>query len=143
MLVIKPIQDKNTQKAIVEACGGVYLADALAYGAYDCEDDGETVRTLLGACQFSLLADCGSIGFLRAAPGVNDAEALMIMARAAMSFLFRCGYPRAVLEAGAADDALADALNFTPDADGVRAIDLPRFYESPCHYQAEVSGSGR
>ena len=137
MFIVRPIQNKEEQKSIVEQCGGVYLPEALAYAAYDCADDGKTVRSLLGVCQFSLERGFGSIGLLRYAPGTCDTEAIMIMGRAAMSFLFRCGFARAVWN----DDAptgFAEALGFRADADGIRAIDLARFFESPCHFRPDA-----
>ena len=137
MLVIRPIQEKTLQNELTERCGAVYDADSLAYAAYDCEDDGESVRALLGVCQFAFRSGYGSINALRPAPDTSDREALMIMARTAMNFLYRCGYPRAVMEDGAADTELTDSLGFRCDDDGKNAIDLIEFYKSPCHYRAK------
>ena len=134
MLVIKPIQDKAVQRKLVEACGGTYDETAFAYCAKDCEDDGETLRHLIGVCQFTLLRGKGVIQHLRAFPNVEDDEALMIMCRAAMSFLFRCAAETA--EFCEDNPALAEKLDFLADADGRRIIDLKRFYGSPCHYRA-------
>ena len=133
MLVIKPIQKKAVQERLVTACGGRYNADALAYAAYDCADDAETVRALLGVCQFSLRRGYGAITALLPAPGTDDTEAMTIMARTAAFFLYRCGYPKAVLEDGAADPALVKSLGFRRDAQKRNALDLEHFYNSPCH----------
>ncbi len=132
MLVVKPIQEKADQEHLVTACGGHYDADALAYAAYDCAEDAETVHALLGVCQFSLRRGYGAISALLPAPGTDDTEALTIMARAAAYFLYRCGYPKAVLQEGAASSVLSESLGFRADGHGTLTLDLERFYNSPC-----------
>ncbi len=133
MLVIKPIEDKNYQKELVTACGGTYNASALAYAAYDCEDDGETVRFPIGVCQFSLSGKAGIIDALRLCPGIEDEEAMMIMARACTSFLFRCGFTDAILTTDAADSSLAHKLGFADREDGTLYLDVQKYYTGPCH----------
>lgn len=133
MLVIKPIEDKVYQKELVTACGGTYNAAALAYAAYDCEDDSETIRFPIGVCQFSLMGKAGLIDTLRLCPGIEDEEAMMIMARACTSFLFRCGFTDAILTADAAESALAHKLGFSARDDGMAYLDVVKYYTGPCH----------
>jgi hypothetical protein len=133
MLVIKPIEEKTRQQEMVTACGGTYNEAALAYAAYDCEEDSETVRFPIGVCQFSLKAGTGVIDTLRSYPDVSDDEALMIMARACTSFLFRCGFKTAVLTHGATDPKLALRLEFLPADDGTSVLDVVSYYTGPCH----------
>ncbi len=132
MLVIKPIEDKNRQRELVTICGGAYKETALAYAAYDCEDDGETIRFPIGVCQFSLSNATGVIDTLRTCPSVSDEEAMMIMARACTSFLHRCGFPVATILPGGADDGLAEKLGFTSAEDGTAHLDLVKYYTGPC-----------
>ena len=134
MLVIKPIQEKTLQRDMVLRCGGAYDEAALAYIANECADDGETILHPIGICQFSLHGEAGVIDVLRCVPGVCDAEALMIMARAAMSFLVRCAFQTAVILPDAAPPELAGALGFRKNPEGQMAIDLQAFYESPCRF---------
>lgn len=133
MLVIKPIENKETQKNMVKACGRKYLPSALAYVAYDCEDDGETVRFPIGVCQFTLKGGAGILDTLLPFPGVVDDEALMIMARACTSFLFRCGFSTAILTEGAAPAHLVTPLEFLKQPDGTAVFDVQKYYTSPCH----------
>ena len=133
MLVIKPIEDKNYQKELVTICGGTYNVSALAYAAYDCEDDGETVRFPIGVCQFSLAGKAGLIDTLHLCPGIDDEEAMMIMARACTSFLFRCGFTDAILTEDAADTSLAHKLGFYDREDGTLYLDVQKYYTGPCH----------
>ena len=134
MLVIKPIQEKDVQKKLAEKCGCKYEESAFAYAARECESDGETVKYTIGICQFTLCNGEGQIISIRTVPGVEDDEALMIMTRTVMNFMFRCEVPVAEMLPDAADDALKDKLGFVLGKDGRRTIDLALFYESPCHY---------
>ncbi len=133
MLVIKPIEDKKRQKELVALCGGTYIENALAYAAHDCEDDGETIRFPIGVCQFTLRGKDGVIDTLRACPGVEDEEAMMIMARACTAFLFRCGFTTAVVLSGGANASLLKKLGFTLAEDGTASLDVLKYYTSPCH----------
>lgn len=137
MLVIKPIEDKAQQRELVLRCGGKYSENALAYLANDCEADGETIRHPIGVCQFTLCGTEGVIDLLRCLPCIDDREALMIMARAAMSFLSRCGFSAAVIADGAAAPDLIRALGFRDGGDGRMTINLAAFYAGPCRFSPE------
>ncbi len=139
MLVIKPIEDKMKQKDMVTQCGGTYRENALAYAAYDCEDDGETIRFPIGVCQFSLAGTKGIIDTLRSCPDVSDEEAMMIMARACTSFLHRCGFPEAAILPGGANDGLAAKLGFTVAEDGSAWLDVNKYYTGPCRGEQLVN----
>lgn len=137
MLVIKPIQDKEIQKKLVTDCGGTYDAAAFAYLANECEEDGETVRYPIGGCQFAICGEeRGTCSLLRTLPGVQDDEGLMIMARAAASFLFRCGVRYLTLLPGAADATIAAKLGFFPAENGAFEMDLLRYFSTPCSERA-------
>lgn len=133
MLVIKPIEDKSIQRELVAKCGGTYIDTALAYAAYDCEDDSVTVRYPIGVCQFSLSGTDGVIDTLRTCPGVEDDEAMMIMARACTAFLYRCGFVQALIPQDGADDILVKQLGFLRDESGVAHLDIVKYYTGPCH----------
>jgi len=133
MLAIKPIQDKSVQKELVEDCGGVYNPDFFAYIANECDEQAETVRYSIGCCQFGMKNGRGEISLLRTLPGVEDDEALMIMARAAASFLFRCDIRYLIMHPGAAESPLYEKLGFALNSDGEQELDLLRYYTTPCH----------
>ena len=137
MLVIKPIEEKARQRELVLRCGGQYREHALAYLATECEADGETVRYPIGVCQFSLSGSAGVIDLLRCLPCIDDREALMIMARAAMSFLSRCGFAKAVIKPSAAPVELIRELGFRDSGDGRMTIDLAAFYAGPCRFSPD------
>ena len=137
MLVIKPIQEKQLQRILVSACGGTYDPDSFAYAAYECDSNNETVLYIIGVCQFSISRESGVINCLHTIPGIEDDEALKIMARAAMNFLFRCAVPTVCMQEGAAQPALSASLGFRSGTDDSLRIDLEKFYEAPCRYTTE------
>jgi hypothetical protein len=77
--------------------------------------------------------DRGEFHVLRTCPGVEDEEGMMIMARAAMSFLFRCGIPTLTAAEGCGDPVLLKKLGFVAGEDGKLTFDLQKFYTSHRH----------
>lgn len=122
MLEIKPIQDKNAQKALCELCAAVYKPSTLAYSAYD---NGAPV----GICQFRITDDGGYMYDLCNTVGVDDLEALIIMGRAALNFIDLCGVHTAYFEGDQTRGAIA--VGFRPK-DGKLFADLSGMFESPC-----------
>lgn len=138
MLVIKPIQDKETQRQWILSCGGEYDPAAFAYMANECADDGETVLHPIGGCQFAIHGENGVISLLRCLPDIQDDEALMIMMRAATSFLFRCGIRNVIILPESAEQTLIRRLGFTQNKNGAWSLDLLRYYTSPCSERAQL-----
>ena len=122
MLEIKPIQDKNAQKALCELCGAVYRPAALAYSAYD---NGAPV----GICQFRIMEDHGYMYDLCNTVGVDDLEALIIMGRAALNFIDLCGIHSAYFEGDKPRAAIAIGFR---EKEGALFADLHGMFESPC-----------
>ncbi len=133
MLAIKPIEDKSVQAELIADCGGTYNPRDFAYILNECSDDGETVLRTLGACQFGIQGDHGSISLLRTLPGIEDEEALMIAARAAANFLFRCEVRYVHFTKDAAEEELIRKLGFAPNANGEFELDILKYYTTPCH----------
>ena len=133
MLAIKPIEDKSVQAELAADCGGTYEPRHFAYILNECTDDGETVLRTLGICQFAILGERGAISLLRTLPSVEDEEALMIAARAASNFLFRCEVRYVTFTKDAAETALIEKLGFKPNAAGEYEMDLLKYYTTPCH----------
>lgn len=132
MLIIKPIQDKTLQEKFCALCNIPYRADMLAYFAADGDDETLEPIRLLGICQFSA---GGTISDLAPVPGVDDEEALQIMAKATMSFIYRCGCKLVSLSPNACADTLAWKLGFQKDTGGTFSADLEKIYASSCHCQ--------
>lgn len=126
MLSVLPIQDKNIQKELCELCGIEFDTNSFAYRA----DDG----VFLGICQFKFVNGCGEINGLKYAPQTNDNEAMIIMLRAAMNFMHRCGIKKSAFNADNVSSGLIEPSGYRMSENGAYFIDLDKFYISPCHY---------
>jgi hypothetical protein len=105
MLIIKPIQTKEEQEEICRSCGIGFDPDCLAYSAR--ENGGK----LLGVSQFRILGEYAVIYDLANAAGVDDFEALVIMGKAALEFIRRCGITDVTMKIS---DELTAAVNDRP-----------------------------
>ena len=132
MLIIKPVADKEDQRRLCEICGTKYEDHLLAYRAVEGAPGEEENGVLLGLCQISLKNGENKIKTLAYAPGTHDEEAMIIMARAAMSFMYRCEIKKVTISSDT-DPDLIRSLGFR-DQDGEFVIDLEEFYKSPCSY---------
>ena len=127
MLIVKPIEDKQTQKEICEACGAVYDVELLACAAHVGEE-------LIGVCQFEFSGDKAIIHDLRQKPGVSDFEAMFIMTRGALNFIDLCGFHRAECTADAADATLLRAAGFKETKKNFFEIDLANAFDAKCSH---------
>ena len=134
MLHIIPIQTKDEQKALAEAFGDRFDERALAYLAVEEGESGE--RKPRGFMQFLLGEDGADVLCLREAADSDDLEAMMILARAAFSFVHRVGIGEVCAEKDAVDAALAAALGMK-DEDGGWRLDLVRYFATPCAERAK------
>ena len=125
MLIVKPIEDKPTQKEICEACGAVYDAELLACAAH-------VEETLIGVCQFEFSGDKAIIHDLRQKPGIQDFEAMYIMTRGALNFIDLCGFHRAECSGDAGDVTLIRAAGFKEISDNHFEIDLTHEFDGKC-----------
>ena len=132
MLTVKPIQTKKEQQELARLCNIPFDYYSFAYRAD--EDDG-----LIGICQFSFENNIGHIKNLAYAKDRNDTEAMIIMLRAAMNFMFRCGIETSCIQKGATSEELATLSGYKKGDDGNLYIDLKLFYNSPCRYQGKDS----
>lgn len=132
MLLVKPIVDKSLHNSLCELCGSEFKKDSYAYFAADTNEDGTKINYVIGICQFSLHNGENIINDLAYAPDVEDEEAMLIMARAVMNFMYRCDVKRVFISENA-DDAFIRKLGFTAK-DGKYSLDLEEFYKSPCSF---------
>lgn len=124
MLTVLPIQTKEEQKELCEICGVEFIENAFAYKA---EDNG-----FIGICQFTFENDCGYIKNLSYAPNAEDNEAMIIMLRATMSFMLRCGIVNSFIDENATTDILLRVSGYKKNEDGKYFLDLDKFYNTPC-----------
>lgn len=132
MLAVKPIYDPALREELCALCGVALGPDSYAYFAADVNDDASKINFIIGICTFRMKGTDNVIEALAPAPGVEDEEALMIMARAVMNFMYRAGVQEVRLDACGTDRNTAEKLGFR-EAENM-TIDLPKFYASPCKY---------
>ena len=126
MLTVLPIQSKDEQKELCCICGIDFIENAFAYKA---DDNG-----FIGVCQFTFENNCGYIKNLSYAPNVLDNEAMIIMLRAAMSFMYRCGLANSYMEKNATTPDLLKVSGYKLNDDGKYYLDLDKFYNTPCSH---------
>lgn len=68
------------------------------------------------------------------APGIDDEEALLIMARTVLNFMYRCSVGKVTADVSQIAPTLAKKLGFSRDGDGALSLDLVEFYKSPCKF---------
>lgn len=126
MLTVLPIQSKDEQKELCSVCGIEFIEDAFAYRA----DDGG----FIGICQFSFKNNCGYIHNLSYAPNVIDNEAMIIMLRATMSFMFRCGLVDSYIQKESTTETLLRISGYKLNNEGKYYMNLDKFYNTPCSH---------
>ena len=124
MLTVFPIQTKDEQKELCEICGVEFIENAFAYKA---DDNG-----FIGICQFTFENNCGYIKNLSYAPNAEDNEAMIIMLRAAMSFMLRCGIINSYIDENATTDVLLRVSGYKKNEEGKYFLNLDKFYNTPC-----------
>lgn len=132
MFVVRPIQIKSEQCEICKALGVPFFENAIAFYAADLKDDNTTVDSYISICQFYFKGDAEIVSFA-AADGREEDEAVIIMLRAAMSFMHRCGVNFAFFAQEAASEHWLKKSGFRY-REGFWSIDLDKFYSAPCKY---------
>ncbi len=135
MFVVRPIQDKEIQKAVCAELEAPYYENALAFFAADLKEDNTTIDCFISICQFYFKGDAEIIN-LSASHGREEDEAVIVMLRAAMSFMHRCGVKELSFAEGATNEHWLKKSGF-PKIDGIYKIDLEKFYSAPCKYSEE------
>lgn len=106
MFKITPIQDKTRQKEICALFGVEFRDDAFAYIMFDIDTD-----ALMGMSQFEI----GKVGYIydiKEAAGLDDFEAMFILARQTMNFIDLCGAHTCLASKNAAPERLLLAAGF-------------------------------
>lgn len=124
MLTVLPIQSKDEQEKLCAICGVPYDIESFCYRA----DDGD----FIGICQFSFNGGVGYVKNLAYAPNMDDTEAMIIMLRATMSFMHRCGLETSELHPNCMPENLRNMSGYVKNEKGVYTVDLKKFY-GHCH----------
>ena len=137
MLHIIPIQSKDEQRSLAEEFGERFDERSFAYLAVD-EDGGG--KKPLGFMQFTLGCSSAEVICLREAKGSDDLEAMLILARAAFSFIHRIGLTAVSMKKSAVSERVAAALRLSDEGDTLR-LDLMRYFAAPCAERAAQNGA--
>lgn len=133
MLAVKPVLEPAAAEELCALCSVSYKADSFTYFAADVNEDATKINYIIGVCTCRMKGGVNEIEALRSAPGVDDEEALIIMARTVMNFMYRCEVKRVTIDGANTDADLPRKLGFTPDGNEL-AIDLVEFYKAPCKF---------
>jgi len=136
MFQVQPIRDRKLQADIAALLGCSYYEDTFAFFAGEIADDCTTVTAVIAMCQFTFSSEKAIIRSIAFAPGSERDEAVFILARTVMNFAYRADIPTISIEPTAAPADFIRSLGFR-EHNGVLAIDLKKFYRSPCHYDAD------
>jgi hypothetical protein len=129
MLKVLPIQSKDEQARICEACGVSFDPDLLAYSA--TVDD-----VLAGVSQFKLTDKGGIVCDIAPVIGGFDFEALFVLGRGTLNFIDLCGVHKATFTGAVRDEhteRLIRAIGFKRLEDGTYFVDLEGFFTDHCH----------
>ena len=133
MLAVKPVVDLEIAREICGFCNGPFDTDSFTYFAADVNEDATKMNYIIGVCTCKIKGDVNRIEFLREAPGIDDDEAMIIMARTVMNFMYRCEVKRLGANFDGLTEKFIKKLGFKKDEEGY-FIDLLDFYKSPCSY---------
>ena len=137
MFKVQPVRSPELQAKIAEALGGRFIENTYAFFAGEMDDDFTNVKYLIALCQFTLTPEKAVIKSLNIADGSENDEAVTVLVRAVMSWVSRADVPVIEFDDGAADDGRIKSLSFRRNDEGRYAVDLVKFYRSPCHYNKE------
>ena len=141
MFKVQPLRSKELQCELAAMLGVRYFESSYAFFAVETDEEGTTVLSVLGMCQFDYTPEGATIRSIAAAPGREQDEAIFIMVRTVMNFCYRAELPCITLAPSedsadmASNTGFVSSLGFRAATD--HTIDLKKFYRSPCHYEKE------
>ncbi len=134
MFQVQPIRSKELQEQISKLLGCEYHPDTYAFFAGELDDDCTTVTSVIAMCQFTYAPDKAVIKTLSFPKECEKDEAVIILVRTVMNFIYRAEIPTIFFEKTACSEEFIRSLGFR-EKDGEYSIDLKKFYRSPCHYE--------
>ncbi|MBP3377809.1 MAG: hypothetical protein J6L96_03595 [Clostridia bacterium] len=135
MFQVQAVRSRELQEQIANALGCEFHKDTYAYFAGEVTDDGTTITSLIGLCQFTFDPEMSVIKSLTPAPGCEEDEAMTILVRSVMYSVYRAEIPFISISEDVYPADKIKKMGFR-NIDGKWSIDLVKFYESPCHYNA-------
>ncbi len=136
MFEVQPVRSKDLQAQISKLLGCEYHPDTYAFFAGELDEDCTTVTSVIALCQFTYSSDKAVIKTLAFPPECEKDEAVIILVRTVMNFIYRADIPMIYFDKNAADNGYIKSLGFR-EVDGEYCVDLKKFYHSPCHYNEE------
>ncbi len=133
MLAVKPVPDSAVAAGLCEFARIPYDPSAFTYFAADVNEDDTRVNHIIGVCTFTMRGGVNRIEYLREAEGIDDEEAMIIMARTVMNFIYRCEADTVSVSTDGVSSHMIKKLGFR-EKDGEYTINLKKFYISPCKY---------
>lgn len=133
MLAVKPVPLPSLAEELCSFCKVPYSADSYTYFAADVNEDDTKINHIIGVCTFTMKGNVNRIEYLTPAEGIDDEEAMIIMARTVMNFMYRCEAGEVTVSDGGVSDELKRKLGFTRNGETL-PIDLGEFYKAPCKY---------
>ena len=133
MLADKPVIDFELAKELCQLCSVNFNDDSFTYFASDVNDDATKINYIIGICTFRMKGEHNIIDFLTEVPGIDDEEAMIIMARTVMNFMYRCEVKTVYINEANVSYDMINKLGFKKSDSGY-SIDLTDFYKSPCSY---------
>lgn len=137
MFQVQPVRDRKLQSDIAAILGCEFFENTFAFFAGEMTDDATTITSIIGMCQFTYAPDSSVIKSISYAPGCENDEAVIILVRTVMNFIYRAEIPTIFIEETAAPLEFIKSLGFRKGDDGAWSIDLKKFYRSPCHYNTD------
>ncbi|MBQ4355021.1 MAG: hypothetical protein IJC71_09020 [Clostridia bacterium] len=136
MFEVQPIRDRKLQADMAALLGCPYFENTYAFFAGEMDEDYTTVTSVIGMCQFTFDPEEALIRSVAYAPECEKDEAVFILVRTVMNFVYRADIPLITMAPDAAPAEFIRSLGFR-EHDGKLTIDLKKFYRSPCHYNAD------
>ena len=139
MFQVQPVRSPDLQAQLAGLLHCPCHEGCYAFFAGELSDDAREITALIALCQFSFAPEKAVIRSLAWTPGSDDDEALIILVRAVMSWLWRADIPAVEFADTTVPEEFVKKLGFRP-TDGLPTIDLDRFFRSPCAYNQAESG---
>ena len=139
MLIIRKVLDYNLKEELCKECCVPSYENSMAYLAIESDTPEAYEYEKLALLQFSLKGTVAYISQITTFPNIVDNEALIIMSRAAMEFIYRAmGFNILKIEDNPYTmKILIETLGFRRDENGVYSIDLAKFFEEPCKFNPD------
>ena len=136
MFQVQPVRSRELQAQIADILQCRFHPDTYAFFAGELDEDNTTITSLIGMCQFTYAPEKAVIQSIAYPAASAKDEAVFIMVRTVLNFVYRAGIPVIAAADNCADETFLKSLGFRRH-DNEWRIDLKKFYRSPCHYKPD------